>query len=159
MRERASRLAERVYGCPAPRNLPPRAPNPKRLKKKFAGAREARAHERIVRLWHLYYLGAEGGPQSASAIGVINGMLGDRRQYYAGKREVNMTMLYEAAYLKQREIPVGPAGHAAIIQAHERNETEVAPYFLSVPTRAEVESVRGRSHRGHATAPPLTEDD
>ena len=159
VRERASRLAERVYGCPPPRTLPPRDHNPQRLRRKFAKPKEARAHERIIRLWHLNYLGAEGGPQSAGALGVIRGMLGDRRQYYANKKEVNMIMLYEAAYLNNCEIPAGPEGHAAIMQAQERGETEVAPYFLHVPTRAEVERVRKRSHKSDAAAPALAEDD
>ena len=55
--------------------------------------------------------------------------------------------------------PAGPEGHAAIMQAQERGETEVAPYFLHVPTRAEVERVRKRSHKSDAAAPALAEDD
>ncbi len=70
-----------------------------------------------------------------------------------------MIMLYEAAYLNNCEIPAGPEGHAAIMQAQERGETEVAPYFLHVPTRAEVERVRKRSHKSDAAAPALAEDD
>ena len=45
------------------------------------------------------------------------------------------------------------------MQAQERGETEVAPYFLHVPTRAEVERVRKRSHKSDAAAPALAEDD
>ena len=54
--------------------------------------------------------------------------------------------------------PAGPEGHAAIMQAQERGETEVAPYFLHVPTRAEVERVRKRSHKSDAAAPALAEE-
>ena len=72
-RERANQLAQRVYGCPAPRprrdgnGVPlPRRPNPQRLKRKYASPRESRAHERFIRKEQLNLLGIDGGPRYTS---------------------------------------------------------------------------------------------
>ena len=168
-RERANQLAQRVYGCPAPRprrdgnGVPlPRRPNPQRLKRKYASPRESRAHERFIRKEQLNLLGIDGGPQSIEALEIISNMLGDRQQYYAGVKEVSMLMIYEAAYIQRWEIASGLEGHAALVQASERDYTEVTPYFLRIPTLEDVERVRKRARnmsRTRAAAPPLSEAD
>ena len=89
-------------------------------------------------------------------------MLGDRQQYYAGVKEVSMLMIYEAAYIQRWEIASGLEGHAALVQASERDYTEVTPYFLRIPTLEDVERVRKRARnmsRTRAAAPPLSEAD
>ena len=55
--------------------------------------------------------------------------------------------------------PISPVLEAPSHCGSGGGETEVAPYFLHVPTRAEVERVRKRSHKSDAAAPALAEDD